>query len=371
MQIPSIELDVLFKRTRTALDTANGSPLKDGLKADGKVQDILITQYGEGARSWHEFVKSIKSRNESASNTTTDDWSDTFLKFNDDKNLKLMGEYLGLNDPERLSFFKSLKPLKKEHLILIEKALKDDEVVAPIGKASLTIDVEALTMHKWNKPVKEVLIHRDGIDITSNDKVYTIPKETCIGNIIKDYQLKLGMADISIQHGQTLLNSCEKALEEAHDKILVSNDWRKTNLAIPMIVQAMFDFIFEYQSKIKNSIENGGGFFDDLTEELNDYFLNHHEIVYEKDEYLKNLITGFAEQRLKIDLNYIHEMEFGKIGYKTFSDMQNKVHGAAYVELTKDSLYNLSQLIRTNNENKEWTFENLKSFINNNIKNIF
>jgi hypothetical protein len=312
MKVPAIELDVLFKRTRTALDTANGSPLKDGAKADSKVQDIILTQHGEGARSWYEFLKSKRFQNEIETN-----------------------EYI--------------------------KYASDD----------VNINIDTLTKHKWNFNVKDILIHRDGIDITTNNQVYTIPKESCIGNIIKDYQFKLGMADISIEQGKRLLNSCEQALEEAQNETLKSNDWRNSNLAIPMMIEAMNDFICQYQDKIKISIESGNSFYDDVTEEISEFFLNHHEIVYEKDEYLKNLITGFSEQRLKIDLDYIHEMEFGKIGYKTFSDMQNKVYGAAYVELTKDSIYELSQLIRNNDENKEWNFENLKSFINNNVKNIF
>jgi extradiol dioxygenase family protein len=59
MKTDSIDLDVLFKRTRKAIEKVNGSKMVDGKKADQKVQDLIVMQQGE--RSWHELVKKLKN----------------------------------------------------------------------------------------------------------------------------------------------------------------------------------------------------------------------------------------------------------------------------------------------------------------------
>lgn len=54
LKAPSIDLTKLFNRTRTAIENSNGSPMKDGILADARVQAVITTQFG--FRSWHELI---------------------------------------------------------------------------------------------------------------------------------------------------------------------------------------------------------------------------------------------------------------------------------------------------------------------------
>ena len=58
MKSQPIELEILFKRTLSALENANKSRFSKGKKTDAKIQQFIATQ--QGFRTWHEFIKSQK-----------------------------------------------------------------------------------------------------------------------------------------------------------------------------------------------------------------------------------------------------------------------------------------------------------------------
>jgi hypothetical protein len=64
LKTPSIDLTKLFNRTRTAIENSNGSPMKDGLLADARVQAFITTQFG--FRSWHELQVAFNKKESQA-----------------------------------------------------------------------------------------------------------------------------------------------------------------------------------------------------------------------------------------------------------------------------------------------------------------
>lgn len=247
MKTQSIDLDVLFKRTRLAIEKINGSPMSDGKQTDKKVQDTIVIQQGE--RSWHELIKKMKSNKDKEKF----DYNSILKYYETFTMQKEMFQDVDFFDPMYVEGFFSLSEVDKNR-------------------------------------VKKVM-------------------ETC------------------------------KRIKDKESKLVV-----KQNPVITMTIQAMLDFIFEKQNKIIDSLNKKENFYEVLSEDIIDFFSNHHEVIYENDINIINLKTGFAKNKFGIDFDYLYEMEVNDKKIK-FTEVEKRVYGAAYVELIKDSLLDYATII--------------------------